>query len=319
VAVDYANGEVRLWEVATGQLLRHWNGGGACLAFSPDGRILAGGQADALQLYEVLTGRVIASFKRDQGAIAAVVFAPDGRTVATAGPDRVVRIWDLASGRQLHSFTGHQGGVIALDFAPDGRRLASGSEDGTVLVWDATRPHNPRAPHEPGAKELDALWAHMGGEDAENAFRALWTFVESPKQSVPFVAGHLHPVPGIDPKRLARLFADLDDDTFDVREKATTELKQAAESVEDAVRKEMARTKSEEVRQRLGQVLDAVDRTVAAPGHRALPSRALLVLEHAGTPEARQALEKLAGGAPGAWLTTEAKAALARIARRSAP
>jgi hypothetical protein len=124
-------------------------------------------------------------------------------------------------------------------------------------------------------------------------------------------------VPSIDEKRLARLLADLDDDSFDVREKATAELKRAAESVEGAVRKEMARTKSEEVRHRLEDVLAEVDRTVAAPGRRALPSRALLVLEQAGTPEARQALEKLAAGAPGAWLTQEAKAALARLARRA--
>jgi len=95
-------------------------------------------------------------------------------------------------------------------------------------------------------------------------------------------------------------------------------LKQAGESVDAALRQELARTTSAEVRRRLGQVLEELDQTVGAPTRRAVPSRALLVLEQAGTPEARQALERLAEGAPGAWLTQEAKAALTRIARRPA-
>jgi hypothetical protein len=39
-------------------------------------------------------------------------------------------------------------------------------------------------------------------------------------------------------------------------------------------------------------------------------ARALKVLEHLGTPEARQAIEKLASGLPGAWLTEKAQVAL---------
>lgn len=45
--------------------------------------------------------------------------------------------------------------------------------------------------------------------------------------------------------------------------------------------------------------------------------RSLEVLEHIGTPEAKQLLERLAGGAEGARLTREAKASLKRFAKRS--
>jgi hypothetical protein len=44
--------------------------------------------------------------------------------------------------------------------------------------------------------------------------------------------------------------------------------------------------------------------------------RAVAVLEHIGTPEARQVLENLAGGEPEARLTREAKASVARLSRR---
>jgi hypothetical protein len=44
--------------------------------------------------------------------------------------------------------------------------------------------------------------------------------------------------------------------------------------------------------------------------------RAVELLERIGTPESRKILENLAGGVPAAWLTQEAKAALARLATR---
>jgi hypothetical protein len=47
--------------------------------------------------------------------------------------------------------------------------------------------------------------------------------------------------------------------------------------------------------------------------------RAVLALEARGTPEARRLLEKLADGAPEAWLTQESRAALRRLERRPAP
>jgi WD40 repeat protein len=43
--------------------------------------------------------------------------------------------------------------------------------------------------------------------------------------------------------------------------------------------------------------------------------RAVEVLEHIGNADARQVLEKLAAGAPEAWLTQEAKASLERLAK----
>jgi hypothetical protein len=46
--------------------------------------------------------------------------------------------------------------------------------------------------------------------------------------------------------------------------------------------------------------------------------RAIEVLERAGTAQAKKILSKLAGGAPDARLTREAKAALERLTRKAA-
>jgi WD40 repeat protein/tRNA A-37 threonylcarbamoyl transferase component Bud32 len=85
-----------------------------------------------------------------QGHVAplnAVAVSPDGRTLASAGEDRVVKLWDLASRRVVHSLTAHTATVCGLAFSPDGRVLASGSRDGTIVLWDVSGGTELRALH----------------------------------------------------------------------------------------------------------------------------------------------------------------------------
>jgi len=73
-----------------------------------------------------------------------------------------------------------------------------------------------------------------------------------------------------------------------------------------------------ETRRRLEQLIENQVRERWSPSAEWLRiGRALEVLEHIGSPEARQVLQALAEGAPGAMLTREAKAALERLARHS--
>jgi hypothetical protein len=81
---------------------------------------------------------------------------------------------------------------------------------------------------------------------------------------------------------------------------------------EPALRRALGRRPSEEVRHRAEQLLKKL-----GEGNRLQVLRGLEVLEHAGTPQARQVLDKLARGASGAWLTQEATAAVERLARRA--
>jgi hypothetical protein len=69
-----------------------------------------------------------------------------------------------------------------------------------------------------------------------------------------------------------------------------------------------------EARKRLERLVEQASAPTPAPLVRAL--RAIEVLEHAGTAETKDVLLALAGGAPQAAITREAKASLQRLTRR---
>src|SRR5437879_111223 len=57
---------------------------------------------------------------RHGGAANAVAYAPDGKTLASAGEDQTVRLWDVATGKEIHACAGHRDDVLSVAYAPDG-------------------------------------------------------------------------------------------------------------------------------------------------------------------------------------------------------
>ena len=58
-----------------------------------------------------------------------------GKTLASAGDGRTVKLWDAQTGQERAVLKGHDGFVFSVCFSPDGRTLASTGEDRTIKLW----------------------------------------------------------------------------------------------------------------------------------------------------------------------------------------
>jgi WD40 repeat protein/DNA-binding phage protein len=140
LATGHANGEIGLWQVATGQLLfclkRHsssvWT-----LAFSPDGETLASGSFDrAIALWKISTGVEQQMLSGHSDWVRGVAFSPDGMLLASCSNDGTIKLWECSTGRERQTLCGHTAQVTAICFHPQGHLLASGSEDRTLRLWE---------------------------------------------------------------------------------------------------------------------------------------------------------------------------------------
>jgi HEAT repeat protein len=154
--------------------------------------------------------------------------------------------------------------------------------------------------------------------DAAKAFTAILDFVATPKESLAWINEHVKPATVVDPRRVAKLIEDLNDNQYRVRQNATAELLQIGDLVVPAIDKALSARPTLETLRRLQDTRKRLVSPVLK-GEQLRMSRAVEVLERIGTTQARHQLEKLAGGAPGAMLTKQARAAFARLPSDGVP
>jgi WD40 repeat protein len=109
--------------------------------FSPDGNrlVVASGNPGERGIIRVFAGNPLSlshEFQAHADLIYDIAFSPDGKSIATASYDRLVRIWDCDSSREIRSLKDHSDAVYAVAFSPDGKLLATGSADRSVKIWE---------------------------------------------------------------------------------------------------------------------------------------------------------------------------------------
>jgi eukaryotic-like serine/threonine-protein kinase len=137
IVVGTRQGRVRIWTTReTGRknsFLAH-PGPVSSVDTAPDEHLVATAGSDGVKLWDPVTG----SLRRTlDGAKGPVRFAPDGQTLATAGPEYTAILWDISSGMKRATLDGHKWTVVILSFSPDGRRLVTASTDATARIWRA--------------------------------------------------------------------------------------------------------------------------------------------------------------------------------------
>jgi WD40 repeat protein len=172
---------LRLWDAATGRLLRELSGHRRqiyALAYAPDGKALAAGDDAGVHLWDPAAGKEVRTIPHEpdrfaQPHLQAVAFSPDGRLLAVGTWHRTVRLWDTTTWQEVRRLGPHPGGILSLTFAPDGKALLAGGYDKTLCLWDVATGKVRRQMSEP--IDLHA-WATAFAPDGKTLLAtSLWT------------------------------------------------------------------------------------------------------------------------------------------------
>jgi WD40 repeat protein len=139
------DGEIKLWQVDTGQLIRSFTNVHSdavfSLDFSPDGKYLASGAADKfVKVIELGTGKLVKQFEGHTHHVLGVSWNRNERTLASAGADNVVKIWDFVKGEKTKNIAGFDKEVTAISFVgyTDQALAASGDAKVRLVREDAS-------------------------------------------------------------------------------------------------------------------------------------------------------------------------------------
>ena len=224
-------------------------------------------------------------------------------------------IWEVESARPIARFDSRQVSMplskfVRVCFSPDHRHVAVYAFGHGVVIWDFTG--SPRAPIDSKKDLVERnAWKSIGDSDPSVGYKCIWQLVAMGDQAIPTIELELRDTH--DRKRCVAHLKELDDDRYQIREKAYAELASNALHIEFLLRETLNDFKSSaEVKRRIKNLLGELEvkhlRVV----------RTITVLEYINSPGSRALITKLASGDPESYITWVARGAKRRVESSSA-
>ena len=132
-----------------------------CLAFSPDGRILASGNGDStLTLHDRITETQKTLIGLTTDYIRSIAFSPDGKTIASGGHRGPILLWDAITGEEKYTLPNDSDWAIKLLFTPDAETLVSVHPENKITLWNPdTGKHKKTFAMHPDCYTVDAAFS----------------------------------------------------------------------------------------------------------------------------------------------------------------
>lgn len=154
-------GELKVWDIATGVAEINQKADTVNverLAFAPSGQILISGGPDGIKVWNAQTWEVLLTLDNAGGALG---FSPDGKLLATSGPNQVVKLWSTDKYKLAQTLPDAGGWLRQLKFSPDGQTLATAVTD-RVTLWNVATGQKLRSMR--GDYDIDGLAWSADGE-----------------------------------------------------------------------------------------------------------------------------------------------------------
>lgn len=100
------------------------------IAVSPDGMQLAAATSAGITLYQLPDFAAVETIVEEN--VEEIAWSPDGRFLASSGPNQAIHVWDSSDGSEVAQLAGS---ATALAWSPDSSQLLLGSRSGLVSLW----------------------------------------------------------------------------------------------------------------------------------------------------------------------------------------